>query len=69
MDCGWMVPKGVKRNGVGLPSHYLINPRVISSFAEEAVEERKARAIKHADLSKMAVDKLERQGREPGSDG
>lgn len=49
----WIVPKGDRRNGEGLHTTYMINPKVHVHFAEEAAEERIARQIKREELEKM----------------
>jgi len=49
----WIVPKGDKRNGEGIHTQFMINPKVHQHFAEEAAEEQIARKIKREELARM----------------
>jgi hypothetical protein len=52
----WIVPKGDKRNGEGIHTQFMINPKVHQHFAEEAAEEQIARKIKREELARMRED-------------
>lgn len=52
----WLTPKGSKKNSDGMYTHYLRNPLVISRFAEEAEEEKRAREERRAQMQAMRAE-------------
>jgi len=52
----WLTPKGSKKNSDGMYTHYLRNPLVISRFAEEAEEEKRAREERRAQMQALRAE-------------
>ena len=63
VSAAWIQPEGLKNNTYGVPSSYLVNPRLAGAFQDQRAQEIVARAAKREELEEKRG-----RGREPGED-